>query len=77
MAVPHAVRLVMDAVELVHLDLALPPTRPVHPFDLIDLAGVDHQHPVCPVPIRPLVAQSPIGFVPVEEIPSGPTFFTS
>ena len=60
--------MVVDVVQLVHLDLALPPTRPIHPLDLLDLGGLDHQHPGRPIPARPLVAQLPLSLGPVEEV---------
>ena len=71
----HAVRLVILFCDRVELDFAWPPAGPADPVQLHQFAGVDHQHPVRPFASCPLVAQNPLGLVPVEEVASGTALF--
>ena len=73
----HAERLVILVLNEIGFDPAWSPTGPTDPVQLHQLAGVDHQLPVCPSVTRPLVAQSPLGFVPVEEVTSGTTLLAT
>ena len=73
----HAVRLVILVLDRAELDFAWPPAGSADPVQLHQLAGIDHQHPVCPFASCPLVAQNPLGLVPVEEVASGTALPTS
>ena len=68
----------MDVVDLVDVDVCLPPAGSLLKLHVNILAGVDHQHIVPPLAWSgPSCTQGPLHIRPLEEISRRPAFLAS